>query len=492
MKIEYLEEPLLEFGSGRHIDVRFGIAQLSPLDHNLETAPHRIRVGILGTAETTEKLRGWLEEARDGIPQKRTDLPNLFPAFPGFDESSCFGCQLVFDERWTSIFSQREIDDLIASNPLQVIEDAVDAFVSSGKRLLESSSIDVLVCAPPADLLAVLDSVKREPHDDSESSIDEGSEANQTGSVYQAEFHDLLKAVGMSLGIPIQMIRPPTYGGKHAKPQSPKDGREKINTMQDSATRAWNFHTAMYYKAGGIPWRLVRESSDLASCFAGISFYRTLDRERLLTSVAQVFNERGEGIIVRGAEAVTSKTDRQPHLTDEDAYELIDNAIKTFRREHRHMPARLVLHKTSKFTSGEIEGVMSAISKSHIEMADLVSLSRSFSRLFRTGSYPPLRGTLLNLDTNLALLYTRGSVPFFECYPGMYVPRPLEIKVEKTESTLHTISEEILALTKLNWNNTQFDGGEPITVRAARRVGDILKCIPMEGGVIQPGFRFFM
>jgi hypothetical protein len=49
----------------------------------------------------------------------------------------------------------------------------------------------------------------------------------------------------------------------------------------------------------------------------------------------------------------------------------------------------------------------------------------------------------------------------------------------------------MLSLSKLNWNNTQFDGGEPITVRAARRVGDILKCVP-EGAPIQPSFRFYM
>ena len=53
------------------------------------------------------------------------------------------------------------------------------------------------------------------------------------------------------------------------------------------------------------------------------------------------------------------------------------------------------------------------------------------------------------------------------------------------------LASEILSLSKLNWNNTQFDGGEPITVRAARRVGDILKCVP-EGGTIQPSFRFYM
>ena len=37
------------------------------------------------------------------------------------------------------------------------------------------------------------------------------------------------------------------------------------------------------------------------------------------------------------------------------------------------------------------------------------------------------------------------------------------------------LAQEILALTKMNWNNTQFDGGQPITLRCARQVGHILK-----------------
>ena len=73
----------------------------------------------------------------------------------------------------------------------------------------------------------------------------------------------------------------------------------------------------------------------------------------------------------------------------------------------------------------------------------------------------------------------------------MYVPRPLELTIANAEATMEHLASEILSLSKLNWNNTQFDGGEPITVRAARRVGDILKCVP-EGGTIQPSFRFYM
>jgi hypothetical protein len=111
--------------------------------------------------------------------------------------------------------------------------------------------------------------------------------------------------------------------------------------------------------------------------------------------------------------------------------------------------------------------------------------------LFREGTYPPLRGTFLRLQDSTGLLYLRGSVQFFESYPGMYVPRPLELSVPNSESTVEQLAREMLSLSKLNWNNTQFDGGEPITVRAARRVGDILKCVS-EGGTAQASFRFYV
>ena len=79
----------------------------------------------------------------------------------------------------------------------------------------------------------------------------------------------------MRLSIPFQMVRPKTYGGAQG---TKKQGKRRVSTpLQDEATRAWNIHTALYYKAGGIPWRLLRDPAALTTCFVGISFYRTLD-----------------------------------------------------------------------------------------------------------------------------------------------------------------------------------------------------------------------
>lgn len=495
MKASFLSEPELEFGNGgTHIDIRFGLIQHGPLDRGTPIAPSQLRVGLVGTEETISGVQHWLERARSGIPRKETKLANLFPPFPGFSDQSCFGASLVFHERWYASIHRREIESVVVNaEPGRMVQDAVDLFLDYARDLTQQSGPLVLICAPPRELLAALEGDLRTRVDPSDQEIDEGSDPPETRSVqYQPQFHDLLKARGMTLGVPIQMIRPDTYSTS-TNGRAPKKSRRSPHPrpMQDEATRAWNFHTALYYKAGGIPWRLVRDPTELAACFVGISFYRSLDGKRLLTSVAHVFNERGEGVIVKGGPARIDKDDRQPHLSMEDAHSLLKQALQTYRREHRTLPARLVVHKTSKSDSGEIEGFRSAAVEERIDTLELMSVRRSLSRLFRRGTYPPLRGTFLEMDETTALLYLRGSVNFFETYPGMYVPRPLEFSIEETNTSSQKLGEEILALSKLNWNNTQFDGGEPITVRAARRVGDILKCVPDDVNV-QPSFRFFM
>ena len=488
MRARHIEEPLLEFGTGTHIDVRFGIAQHRPFDVAQATAPTNIRLGLLGSASSIEELTAWLEKAAGGVPGKVSRRVNFHPPFPGFSEDTCFGARLMTDQRWTGVLTQADVEELIAQPLSRVVSSAVDLFVRRGEEMLGENSLDVLICAPPGDLMARLDEAVSKTSASSVEGIDEGADHEEGDETGAAPFHDLLKARGMRLGVPLQMVRPPTYGGQ----VKPADSRPRRMALQDEATRAWNFFTALYYKAGGIPWRLVRDPSSFASCYAGISFFKSLDGERVLTSVAQVFNERGEGIIVRGANAQKTEVDRQPHLSGDDAHELVSAAIATYRQEHRHTPARLVVHKTSNYAAEEQDGVLRAAGEQNIELVDLLAVDRSFTRLFRAGTNPPLRGTFFDLSAEKAILYLRGSVGFFEMYPGMYVPRPLEMTIARAESTKQTLATEMLALSKLNWNNTQFDGGEPITVRAARQVGDILKCVPSDSEVLRQGFRFYM
>jgi len=489
MKMSFFNEPELEFGNGgTHVDIRHGLLHYGPLDLGETSAPNQLRIGLIGTEESISSIREWLDRCREGVAAKQSKLKNLFPLFPGFNQNTSFRSSLVFNDRWSSPIRQREVDTVLAhSGGLDTIGESVSIFIEHAKQLVETGGPMVLLCVPPKDLLAAVDESFGNREDTSDQELDEGSEISKTERPRVA-FHDALKAQGMRLGIPIQMVRPSTYTGERKRGK----GRSMSSSaLQDEATRAWNLHTALYYKAGGIPWRLLRSASDLATCFIGVSFYRSIEGDRLLTSVAQVFNERGEGVIVKGAQAELDKDDRQPHLSEENTKLLLTNAINVYRKEHHTTPARLVVHKTSKITDGEMRGFRAAADDYKIDIVELLSLRRSLTRLFREGTYPPLRGTFLRLQESKGLLYLRGSVQFFETYPGMYVPRPLEFSIMHTETTLEQLGREMLSLSKLNWNNTQFDGGEPITLRAARRVGEILKCVP-EGALMQSSFRFYM
>src|SRR5581483_4832355 len=131
--------------------------------------------------------------------------------------------------------------------------------------------------------------------------------------------------------------------------------------------------------------------------------------------------------------------------------------------------------KTSFFDDEESDGFIKAVKEREIDLYDMVYVSRSNIKLYRAGQYPPLRGTCLQIEEDTALLYTRGGVDFFQTYPGMYVPRALEVCAEDTDRSLRDLTAEVLSLTKMNWNNTEFDNSQPITIQASKRVGRILK-----------------
>jgi hypothetical protein len=487
MKATHIPEPELEFGAGRHVDVRFGIANYGPFDRDKRAANPTIRLGVVGTHQTIEGVLQWLDKCRTGIPGKESKRPNLFPEFPGFGEESCFGCAFACEPRSQRGIPQREFDALtsIKDQP-ELVEKAASLFISEIEYLANETNVEAIVCAPPLSMFELVDAADTRPAANADvDDEDDGESAKEVKrGVYV--FHHLLKARVMRLNRPIQLVRPQTYGGKASKAKH-DEGR----VLQDEATRAWNFHTALYYKAGGIPWRMIRDPAGYTTCFVGISFYKTLDEKSVMTSLAQVFNERGDGVVVRGGPARVSKEDRTLHLPPEAAAKIVVDALRSYRSEHKAYPARVVIHKSSEFDLDERDAIIRAVSGENIEMCDLLSMRRTHTRLFRVGYYPPLRGTCLELDVSSHILYTRGSVHFFEDYPGMYIPRPLDIRYERIEQSAQFLAREVLALTKMNWNNTQFDGGEPITLRASRQVASVIKYVPLSDS-IHPRYSYYM
>ena len=126
----------------------------------------------------------------------------------------------------------------------------------------------------------------------------------------------------------------------------------------------------------------------------------------------------------------------------------------------------MVIHKSSRFWPAEREGFQEALSG--IPSYDLVAVRpNNRVRLLREGQYPPLRGTAFMVD-DIRYLYTTGFIPSLNAYPHGHVPSPLQVADYIGDTPLTTILEEILLLTKMNWNTTAFADLRPITLVGAR------------------------
>jgi hypothetical protein len=478
LKSHVFDEPMLEFGDGgQHCDPRQGLREHGPLQPR---SGEVIRVGVIGTEETISGFTEFLAETARGIESQNKQLINLNPDFPGLGNQNPFRCKFEVPEGATATLTRLQVNEIKGiGRHDQAVRHAVDLVASQLSALTESSAKpDVIVLALPVPLIEKLVNAKSEEQF-------EGAEDDDSDDTLN--FRDLLKARTLHLDVPTQIVWPDTWDDAAKIPRKVK--RESNRQTQAKATRAWNLLNALFYKAGKVPWRLLSDQADYRTSFLGIGFYRDLDGQQLWTSTAQMFDERGRGLILRGARAQTETRGRHPYLTANDAEELVAQSITAFRMHHRHVPARVVVLKTSRFRPEEAEGIDAALKKFGVEMADLLWVQESSPiAVFRDGNYPVLRGTFVDLDGK-GLLYTRGSVPYYGTYPGLRVPRPLLlVPHEHTDSTILALAKDVLALTKVNWNTTQFDQKLPAPIKAAREVGRILKHVEF-GTAVSPDFR---
>ncbi|RVU04665.1 hypothetical protein EOE18_10930 [Novosphingobium umbonatum] len=469
MKLTTLAEPLLEFGTGTHICPRTGIEHMGVYDKRDELRRTELRIGVVGRGEGIDLLDEWLEKCRDGVERKaESQLLNLFRGFGGVNQSYGFLTRLINSPQYTRTLKKSDITGIVKlSSRASRVERAVELYYEQIRFLAENRSVDVIVCVMPNEMF---DSITTAANDD-----------EKDESELEHNFRRTLKAKCMHLGTPLQLVREKTILiTKFAGDQ------------QDPATKAWNFCTALYYKGNRtIPWRLVEDTAKLRSCYIGIGFYKSRDGETVSSSLAQVFDEFGHGIILRGTPVSIDKRNRHPYLSEDQAYELLRNALEEYDRALEHMPARIVIHKSSRFRDGERKGFLRALEEKGIRSKDFVAITDTDVRLFSDKKYPPKRGTLLSFSETEGILYTRGTVDFYKTYPGQYVPNPLKVTVYEQDSSLESICHEILGLTKMNWNNTQLDGRLPITLECANKIGDIMKYVSVNEKP-QVSYSFYM
>jgi hypothetical protein len=459
----YFPEPLLLFADdGLHLDPKAGIARYGPRSWTASGRhPVRLRVGLIGTAETVETARTWMNNRAEGVAGDENN-----PEFPGWMPDRGFFSTLEFDNAWDEELGQAELRHVLEIKAQKDRFQATMTLFETKLRLLaeRDSTPDYVVIALSDEIVARCGTADYT--------------TKESGAVHR-DLRRALKASAMKFRIPTQIVRAPTLDGRDKTPPS------RI---------AWNFFTAMYGKAGGDPWSPCGLSA--GTCYVGIGFYRPLGTTfpTMQTSLVQAFDERGEGLVLRGHdfEWDPNKTgSRSPHLTAEGAHQLMELILDQYESVMKQTPARVVVHKTSRYWPDERDGFRAAI-EARVRRYDLMALeAQSRVRLITTSKYPPLRGTRFSIG-ELDYLYTTGYIAALNEFHGMHVPAPLQIADHiGQDSSRDTLLREVLALTKLNWNSAALGGLLPITIKFSGLVGEIMREIPPDREPL-PQFKFYI
>lgn len=496
LSISELPAPKLQFGGDLvEIDPKVGLTLAGPFDLNFGTSRKvQLKIGIIGCQEMIELALAWIEKCEKAIPV--IGEPSVLQRmFPGFEK--IFQSKMSTNDSWTVRIDgglRNELEEALSkSDPfirfedvLQVYSDALESLASR-----DSNRPDLVIVAISDEVYKKCHSVERKSNADeilTASQINKSQsrrqldlfdvlrEVEQTGEDFlKRDMRQALKAQALKFRLPIQVATRNLF--------------TETSKNQDLATRAWNFSVGVYYKSGGIPWRISQTCPE--TCYVGITFhhFRTTKRHIVQSSLVQAFSSEGEGFAIRGEGVPAYPNERRTtHLSEEQAYNLATSILNEYTKRTGGTPARIVIHKSSYFDHSEQSGIRNALCD--VPIVELVTLLPSPFRLLRLGAYPPKVGTFCTVSDVHSYLYTSGYIPELETYPGPHIPQPFEIRTQTNGSKINA-AQDILNLTRMNWNTADIRGKWPVTLSFARRVGGILD----EFGDTSPSetsFRYFV
>jgi len=476
----YVDEPDLIFASKKRFkDPKGGLYLFGPYGQygNASYVNITTNAGIIGTAKSIGKVIDFFVYLHRRIPASDENSVD----FPGLGLNGKLRYDIRFDSQWEQTIDksnfdecERKIDRVERTEYLLgLIEDKLDAIHGV------NPNPDVVFVSLPSDILKLCIVPGQRGLKITLAHKRFGSELTNEQRIGDYDFHDIIKVLGMKFHLPTQFILPTTL-----------DMERK--TLQDLATRAWNLAVAVYYKTRGVPWKLAELEPD--TCYAGISFYRECSpdgQQYMRAGVARVFLATGEALVLKGDPFKWDDPRVEPHLTEQQAEALMNKILTEYRKSHKdRLPSRIVLHKTSEYTNEEKKGFLSASEK--VPQKDFLFVSRSDVDFYREGSYPTVRGNVIKISETEFYIFTLGYVPQLKTFPKPGIPVPVRVKASNLDSSERLMCKEMLALTKLNWNNADFCDQMPITISASRRIGNILSEARARDLDISSEYKYYM
>jgi hypothetical protein len=310
--------------------------------------------------------------------------------------------------------------------------------------------------------------------------------------------HDALKAIGAQHSIPTQVIN------------------DRAFSFTYKASLAWRLSIALHVKAGGIPWKLAPlPGVPEGTAYIGLAYALRGDPTdaRYVTCCSQVFDADGGGMQFVAFEAKDPIADidearRNPFLSRSDMRAVLARSLSLYQsRNGGSIPRRLVIHKTTSFKPEELAGVQDALSA--IPEVECVEIGTSASwrgiwlkeshapgKKSEADGYPVPRGTLLFRTGNSTLLWAAGNAPKAALKGDYYqgkksIPRPLSIIRHSGKGPLELTALEVLALTKMDWNNDALYDPVPVTIRYSQKLARTIANVPTLPGHSYP-YRLFM
>ena len=469
-----------------------------------ERNPSEVRVGVVGTSEGLALFDRWCATFNKPVFSTDSSDPRRNIPFPGFEP--------VFGATWPNRATASRLisrNDLLNSIRMrdrhQAVHAAVDLFVDEIRKATvdDDVQVDIWFIVIPEEVYLYGRPESRVPSAISLAPVSQFNrriatrfsgdspsifpEDNAAARIYEhhADFHHQLKARLLKFNAVTQILRESsivrtlepimaTIDSKRDEQEGTDFNETTERRMQDPLNVSWNIATACFFKAGGRPWKVTTARPGV--CYVGLIFKNDPLRGRAHACCgAQLFLDSGEGLVFKGATGPWySEKTGQFHLSKEEAESLMARTLEAYEEIHGVYPNELFVHGRTRFSTAELDGFESA-SNGKTEITGVRITRTSTFKLFSSGEMPVKRGTALLLSDSVGLLWTSGYLERLKTYQGRETPNPLRIEIcGSTSSDLETVLNDVLALTKMNFNSSIYADGFPVTMRFADAIGNVL------------------
>jgi hypothetical protein len=492
----HLNEPKIVFGYDQPmVDPRDGITLFGPFSR--DKIEGQINIGVIGPEISRQRLIAYLKRIHEPLFGVEPDIAR--PYFPGLE--AAFNIFVNFNNIKEIDVPDHNVDKYIHyTDGHQRVYNLVNLYADRLLKYQREEEMPVPVwfviipevvylhgrpkskAAPSKSNVRI--GLKKEDRSPKLTFLFDDLNKLKEAYLYEVHFHNQLKAKLLSEKMVTQIVRESKIAYRELwKSELQIKAEERFDTA-----KAWNISTSLYYKSGGLPWVLADARERVS--YLGLVFKKvdTEETNRNACCAAQMFLNSGDGLIFRGNIGPWYNPEtKQFHLSKDDAFQLISKALETFKqKDHKHQyPEEVFIHARTYFDDDEWKGFSEA-AEGKSRIIGIRITDRSGVKLYRDLSFPIPRGSALIQDDERAFLWTRGYIPRVRTVLGLETPNPLSIEITQGTGDIRGVCQDIMSLTKLNYNSCLIADGLPVTLRFANSIGEILTAGPKTENEILP------